>query len=87
MSLASLPSIGANGLRDAHRRLRVSAHNVANVNTPGHRACRADGVEIGGVRLEREIVEQISAEHAVSANAAVIRTDDDVRGELLDLLG
>jgi flagellar basal body rod protein FlgG len=87
MSLSSLLSIGASGVRDAYQRLDVSAHNVANVNTPDYKARRADGVEIGEVRLEREIVEQIAAKHAVSANVAVIRTAGDVHGELLDLIG
>jgi flagellar hook-associated protein FlgK len=86
MSLSSLLSIGTNGIRNAYRQLQVSAHDVAHVNTPGYTARRADGVEIGPVRLEREIVERIGAEHAVSANAAVIRTADEIHGDLLDRL-
>ena len=37
MSASSLLSIGVHGIQNAHRQLHVSAHNVANVNTPATR--------------------------------------------------
>ena len=41
-------SISAAGMIDAQRRLDVAAHNIANVQTPGFHAVRADSVEISG---------------------------------------
>jgi hypothetical protein len=40
----------------------------------------ADGPEV------REVVEQMSAEHAVKANAAVVRTTDSLVGALFDIV-
>ncbi|WP_313311440.1 flagellar basal body protein [Pulveribacter sp.] len=97
-----MPSIlpaAASGLQAAQLRLASSAHNVANLNTPGfHRQevqqqaePRPGGVrtqlaqaEQPGVALEAEAVEQIAATYAFKASALVLRTADEMAGALLD---
>lgn len=63
------------GMLAATRRFEASAVRVAQMGDPS-----AD------VDLGREIVEQISAKHAFSANAAVARTAQDMLGDLLDIV-
>lgn len=99
--MASLSLIGSSGLRAAQLRLDASAHNVANMNTPGYRretvaqqnAPGSAGVQAAlqqepqarGVALEEEAVEQISAAHAFKASLQVIRQEDRMLGSLLDV--
>ncbi|WP_374654286.1 flagellar basal body rod C-terminal domain-containing protein [Phenylobacterium sp.] len=63
------------GLLAASRRFDASASRVARM-----------GVEGENVDLASEVVEQISAKHQFSANLSVIRTAQDMTGELLDIL-
>ncbi len=63
------------GMLAASRRFEASADRVAQMNVPG-----AD------IDLSTEIVEQITAKHAFSANAAVIRTAQEMAGDLLDIV-
>lgn len=63
------------GLLAASRRFETSASRVARM-----------GVEGENVDLASEVVEQISAKHQFSANLSVIRTAQDMTGELLDIL-
>ena len=87
------------GIQAAFVRMAVSAHNVANINTEGFRASRVFQRErIGGgteayVRqtdaptdYATEAVEQIVSKHMVKANAAVIRTHDQMIGSLVNIL-
>ena len=67
--MASLSSIGNSGLQAAQLRLDASAHNVANLNTPGFR---------------RQVVEQMAATYAFKANVQVLKTNDRMMGALLD---
>lgn len=97
--MASFSTIALSGLQAAQARLAVSAHNVANMNTPGFAALRVHeqvqplaGVHVRveratgpGVALEAEAVEQRSASLAYTANVAVLRTAQDGTGTLLDL--
>lgn len=99
--MASLSSIGSSGLQAAQLRLDASAHNVANMNTPGYRrqaveqqaVAEGAGVratvqrqqEAEAVALEKEAVEQMSATYAFKANLHTIKTQDEMMGALLDV--
>ena len=94
----SLPSIAVSGMQAAQSALRVSAHNVANLNTPGFRrqelsrsALEGGGVttrlqraEQEGAALETDVIAQLQAKNAFLANLAVFRTADKLAGALLD---
>ena len=98
--MASLTSIAQSGLQAAQQRLGASAHNVANMNTPGFRrqsvgqeaapgnaGVATTGVQRApteGVALEREAVEQLSATYAFAANLKTLSTQDRMLGTLLD---
>ena len=97
--MASLSSIGNSGLQAAQLGLDASAHNVANLNTPGFRrqvveqteAPGSNGVQASvqrdgqvGSALEKDVVEQMSATYAFKANVQVIKTNDQMMGALLN---
>ncbi|WP_421930664.1 flagellar basal body rod C-terminal domain-containing protein [Phenylobacterium sp.] len=63
------------GLFAATRRFEASAQRTAQMGDP-----TAD------VDYTNEVVEQITAKHEFSANLAVIRTADEMTGDLLDIL-
>jgi len=99
--MASLSSIASSGLQAAQLRLDSSAHNVANMNTPGYRrvavaqeaAPGGAGVRAtvqrqpgaDGVALEDEAVAQISATYAFKANLQTLKAQDAMMGALLDV--
>lgn len=98
--MASLTSIASSGLQAAQLRLDASAHNVANMNTPGFRrhAVSQEAVPDSagvratvqrqpqeGVALEQEAVEQMSATYAFKANLQAIKTQDEMMGSLLNV--
>lgn len=99
--MTTLAAIAQSGLQAARLRLDSSAHNVANLNTPGFRRQTVDqqaapapgGVQARvaapaaapGVALEAEAVEQISATYAFQANLLVLRRADEMAGALLDV--
>ena len=94
--MASLSSIGNSGLQAAQLRLDASAHNVANLNTPGFRRQVVEQTESPGVQasvqrspqegsaLEQDAVEQMAATYAFKANVQVLKTNDRMMGALLD---
>jgi flagellar hook protein FlgE len=63
------------GMLAASRRFDASAGRVARM-----------GVQGENIDLPMEVVEQITARTEFSANASVIRTAQDMTGELLDIL-
>ena len=77
----------------------VSAHNIANQQTPDFRRQRltsasasdggvttaVDQVAVAGQALESDVVAQLAAKHAFLANLAVFRTSDAMAGRLLNL--
>ena len=69
-----VPSIANAGLMQAFVRFDASAQRTARA-----------GEASSKVQLVDEAVEQISAEHAVSANLAVLRTSQDMTRRLLDI--
>lgn len=98
MSLMS--SIALSGMNAAQLGLRVSAHNIANADTPGFRRQQAlhetavpAGVQssvvrapVAGAALEADVVGQLQAKNAFLANLAVFRTAQRLSGTLLDAL-
>lgn len=97
--MSSLAAIASTGLQAAQLRLDASAHNVANLNTPGfHRQTVEQQAEPaqGGVRasveraqqegasLEADLVDQLSATYSFAANLQVLRTHERMAGALLD---
>lgn len=93
--MASLSSIGNSGLQAAQLRLDASAHNVANLNTPGFRRQVVEQTESPGgagvqrspqegSALEQDAVEQMAATYAFKANVQVLKTNDRMMGALLD---
>lgn len=73
-------AIAAAGMNAAANRLNASAQRVAAADT------RAEKVEdLKDVDYVKERTEQISASTDFSANAAVIKTADQMTGALLDL--
>ncbi|GAB1385373.1 hypothetical protein MASR1M59_05210 [Melaminivora sp.] len=98
--MSSITSVASSGLQAAQLRLSGSAHNVANLNTPGFQrqdtllqaAPDQGGVQASprqasrtGVALEQEAVEQMFALYAFKANALVLGKADDMAGTLLDM--
>lgn len=99
-TMASISSIAQSGLQAAQMRLDASAHNTANMNTPGFRRLRAEPSEVAGqggvaasiqrapqegVALEQEVVDQMTATYAFKANLKTIQAEDRMMGALLDV--
>lgn len=97
--MPSLPAIAQSGMQAAQVQLQASAHNVANLATPGFRRQEVDqraapggaGVEaavrrsgVEGAALEADVVARLQAKNAFLANLAVFRTADRMAGALLD---
>lgn len=98
--MSSALSIAQSGLQAAQLRLNGSAHNIANLNTPGFKRetvqqqavppsggvqARTAQAARPGVALEAETVEQVAAAYAFKANVLVLRTADEIAGALLDV--
>ena len=95
--MTALSSIASSGLQVAQLRLDASAHNVANMNTPGFKrqsvaqqAQPGGGVSAAvqtapdaGTGLEQDAVEQLSATYAFKANLQTLKTADQMLGTLL----
>ena len=92
-------NIAASGLAAAQAQLNTTANNIANADTPGYRAQRVDlvdlsagGVAISGISQEssvdlaKESVDLIREKAFYTANAAVVRTADQLMGTLLNML-
>ncbi len=97
--MSTIAAIAQSGLQAAQLRLSSSAHNVANLNTPGFRGQQMQqqavpalgGVQAqtirseNGVALEAEAVEQMAATYAFKANVLVLHTADDMTRTLIDM--
>jgi flagellar hook-associated protein FlgK len=95
--MTALSSIASSGLQVAQLRLDASAHNVANMNTPGFKrqsvaqqAQPGGGVSAAvqtapdaGTGLEQDAVEQLSATYAFKASLQILKTADRMLGTLL----
>lgn len=96
--MSAISSTALSGLAAASAQLQSSAHNIANLQTPGFRrqqvlqeARPEGGVAVTlsraaspGEALAEDIVQQIQASLVYRANVAVLRTDAERLGSLLD---
>lgn len=96
--MLALSAIALSGMNAAQATLQASAHNVANLSTPGFRRQEvvastgsAGGVvtqlvqaDAPGDALEADVVAQLQAKNALLANLAVFRTHERMLGALLD---
>ena len=94
----SVASISLSGMNAAQTALDASAHNIANLSTPGFRrqqvlqSSASDGgvsadritAPHPGVDLESDVVAQLQAKNGFLANLAVFRASDKMLGALLD---
>jgi flagellar basal-body rod protein FlgC len=94
---SSVQALGALGVS-----LDSTAHNIANMSTEGYRPQSvglADGpggngvqvasvsrADAAGVDVAREMVGLMQVDHAYSANAAMIRTGDEMTGTVLNMI-
>lgn len=97
--MSAISAISLSGMHAAQTALGVSAHNIANLGTAGFRrqtvtqATQASGgvqalvgqVSEPGNALETDLVDQLRAKHAFSANLAVFKTSDSMVGALLNV--
>jgi len=99
-----IPSVSA--MQASSLRMDISAHDVANINTPGFSQSRPvqtslkpsgshisaiqkiepASPELSATELAEESVEQIKSEKDFAANAAVIKTQDKMLGEVVNLV-
>lgn len=70
----NVTAIAAAGMARATQRFEASAQRTANLATPG-----------SNVDVASEVVEHAQAKTAFSANLKVLKTADEMMGELLDL--
>lgn len=96
--MTSISSIALSGMNAAQVALDSSAHNIANLNTPGFRrqevgqSAQADGgvaatlatVDVEGASLETDVIAQLQAKNAFLASLAVFKASDKLAGALLD---
>lgn len=96
--MASISSIALSGMNAAQVTLSASAHNIANMNTPGFRrqevlqTAQAEGgvstslttAAADGPSLVTDVVAQLQAKNSFLANLAVFKTGDRMAGTLLD---
>lgn len=96
--MTTLSSTALTGVNAAQTQLNVSAHNIANVNTPrfkrqevtliaqtqGGVQTFVESADMTGSALASDVVTQLQAKHAFLANLAVFKTHDRIAGALLD---
>ncbi len=94
----STSSIALSGMQAAQASLGATAHNIANLATPGFRRQTVDATPLagGGVTtsvhtasvagddMATDMVGLLTAKNAFLANLAVFRTGDRMLGTLLD---
>jgi hypothetical protein len=100
-ALSPLSSTSLSGMRVAQAALDASAHNIANLATPGLRRAglavsdsAAGGATAAPIQaaqarhaIETDMVDQLVAKNLFLANLAVFKTSDQLLGTLLDTHG
>lgn len=95
---SSISAIALSGMSAAQTFLNSSAHNIANINTPGFRrqevsqSAQAEGgvstsltkSSVDGSSLETDVVAQLQEKNAFLANLAVFKTSNKMASALLD---
>jgi len=79
-SRASLEEAAPAGVQVTLSRVETPGVPLPPDEIPGERH------EMSNVSLEEELVELITTQHAVAANAKTIRADDEMQGALLDII-
>lgn len=88
-------------MRAAQSALDASAHNIANLSTPGFRREQVvhSGMADGGVKasltqaahaghaIESDMMGQLAAKNQFLANLAIFKTHDQMMGAILDATG
>lgn len=96
--MTPISSIALSGMNAAQVTLNASAHNIANLNTPGFRrqevvqSAQAGGgvattlttTDVEGASLEADVVAQLQAKNAFLASLAVFKAGNKLAGALLD---
>jgi flagellar hook protein FlgE len=96
--MSPLSSISLSGMNAAQIVMRTSAHNIANLATPGLRRAgvavsdsAAGGATAAPIQaaqarhaIETDMVDQLVAKNLFLANLAVFKTSDQLLGTLLD---
>ena len=98
--MSSISSIALSGMNAAQTTLNSTAHNIANLNTPGFQrqevvqSARAEGgvsasvvqsaVAVAVASVEADVVAQLQAKNSFLANLAVFKTGNQLAGALLD---
>jgi len=97
----SLSAISLSGMKAAQTSLHASAHNLANLWTPGFRRDQVmQATEPGGgvstsprqagqagPAMEVDLVDQLRTKNQFLANLAMFKTNDQILGALLDVRG
>jgi flagellar basal body rod protein FlgG len=91
-------SISLSGMNAAQTRLQASAHNIANLETPGfsrqevsQSTIAGGGTSVsvsnsaGSANLETDMVQQLQAKNSFLANLSVFKTHNAVLGTLLNI--
>ena len=98
--MSSAFAIATSGLKAAQLRLDSTAHNIADLGTPGFRrqsVAQQAVPDLGGVQaqsilmaqpgaaLAQDVVDQMVASYAFKAHVLVLRTAREMTGSLLDV--
>lgn len=95
--MTSISNIALSGMQAAQTQLQASAHNIANLETPGFRREEVEqtpqlggGVsaaisrsDVQGAALVADVVAQLQAKNAFLANLALFKTANAMAGALL----
>jgi len=85
-----------NGMKTQVDALEKTAHNVANINTPGYKTPETaaadevmDKVDIkwSGVDAAKEMTDMTVEKRAFQFNVAALKAQDEMLGTLIDLKG
>lgn len=94
-----ISSIALSGMNAAQTRLQTTAHNIANLETPGFKRQEVSQSTVteGGtlaqvsesagssVELETDMVQQLQAKNSYLANLSVFKANNAMLGTLLDI--
>jgi flagellar hook-associated protein FlgK len=96
--MSSVSRIALSGMNAAQTTLNSTAHNIANLNTPGFQrqevvqSARPEGgvsasvvqSAVAGASVETDVVAQLQAKNSFLANLAVFKTGNQLAGALFD---
>ena len=100
--MPSMSAVSLSGMAAAQSALDASAHNIANLATPGFRREHVQQATMAGLAgvasargraaqartdVEADMVGQLQAKNAFIANLAVFKAADGMLGTLLDTTG